>query len=116
MSNGKVTISFDGINLDPCLKHGLEFTGNAICPHCKVPYSFCIHVNKKEKKEKFTETIVDGKPVTTLAPDNYDVSIEFVKRQKALEDPDSSQEPEKEDLEPCNPCNRCTPNCPKLGY
>ena len=117
MSNGEVTISFDGINLDNCLMQGLELTGNAICPHCKLPYTFRIQLNKKEQENKYTETMVEGKPVTKRVPDNYDVSIEFVRRQQETADVSApAAAPEDPDMEPCQPCNRCTQNCPKLGY
>ena len=115
MANGEVTISFDGINLDPCLKQGLELTGHAICPHCKLPYTYRIHVNRKDKMGKFTETMVDDKPVTALVPDNYDVIIEFASHKCTPEVQNASPEPEESDG-PCQPCNRCTARCPKLGY
>jgi hypothetical protein len=92
MANGEVTITFDGVDLDHCIKQGLEVQGQAKCPHCKQGYSFQIHLNLKEKPQKFTETEINGKMVTTRVPDSYDVSIEFTKVKEPIKEGDLSAE------------------------
>jgi phage FluMu protein Com len=100
MANGEVAITFDGVDLDHCIKQGLEVQGQAKCPHCKQIYSFQIHLNLKEKTQKYTETEIDGKMVTTLVPDSYNVSIEFSKVKGPLKAIDLLAEEEKSKKKP----------------
>ena len=116
MANGQAKITFDGVNLDSCIQQGLELTGYARCPYCKQIYSFQIHLKTKKKEHRYVEKKINGKAVTILTPDNYDVSIEFSKRSDFLKIADFSDEPdESEVLAPCVPCSRCTPRCERLG-
>lgn len=116
MANGQATITFDGVNLDNCIKQGLELTGHAKCPNCKQIYSFQIHLNLQEKLHKYIETIKEGDTVTALAADTYDVSIKFSGNRNLLERSDFSGELEEPEVEPpCVPCSRCTPRCERLG-
>ena len=115
MVNGHATITFDGVNLDNCIKQGLELTGYAKCPNCKQRYTFQIHLKTQIKLHKYADTIINGETVTTLVPDTYDISIEFSNRRDLAEGPDFSGEPEEPEVEPpCVPCSRCTPNCIRL--
>ena len=116
MANGEATVSFDGINLDNCIEQGLELIGYAKCPHCRQVYTYRIHLSKKDKKKKYTETLIDGKSVTTLVPDSYETAIEFAKYEGDINVPDLSTASEDEDNKPCEPCSQCTRNCKKLGY
>lgn len=115
MANGEVTISFDGVNLDNCILQGLEFTGYAKCKYCKQLYAFRIHLDKKRRIRKFTETTINGEPATAMVPDDYNVAIEFSGDLDAADVSDISVEPDDAEVEyQCVPCSRCTPNCKKL--
>lgn len=120
MANGQATITFDGIDLDNCIKQGLEFTGYAKCPNCKQIYSFQISLKTQKKKSKYIDTEINGKTVTVLAPDHYDVSIEFSRNRDLPEDeelPVLLDEPDEPGVKaPCIPCSRCTPNCQRLNF
>ncbi|MBN1382129.1 MAG: hypothetical protein JXA41_10665 [Deltaproteobacteria bacterium] len=116
MANGKATITFDEVDLDNCIKQGLELIGSAKCKNCKQKYSFRIHLNLQKKKHKYEDVVIKGKTVTVLVPDTYNVSIEFSGNHDLTEGLDllEDDEEEAEALKPCVPCSRCTPNCPRL--
>lgn len=115
MANGDVTITFDGVDLDHCIKQGLEIQGQAKCPHCKQNYSFQIHLDLKEKPQKFTETEINGKMVTIRVPDSYNVSIEFSKVKESTKESDlSAEEEEPPKKEKCVPCSMCTVGCDRI--
>jgi hypothetical protein len=116
MANGQATVTFTEVNLDNCIKQGLEFTGYARCPNCKQKYSFQVHLKTKKKKHKYAETAINGKTVTVLAPETYDISIEFSGSRPFFELSNFSEDPEKSEIElPCVPCSGCTPRCEKLN-
>ena len=115
MANGEVTITFDGVDLDNCIKQGLEVQGQAKCPHCKQIYSFQIHLDLKEKLQKFIETENDGKSVTTRVPDSYNVSIEFSKVKESIKESDFlAEENNSKKKEKCVPCSMCTVGCDRI--
>ncbi|MBN1664121.1 MAG: hypothetical protein JW943_11020 [Deltaproteobacteria bacterium] len=115
MENGLASITFNKVDLDNCIKQGLELTGYAKCPNCKQLYSYKIHLKTKKKLHKYIDTEIDGKTVTTLAPDQYDISIEFTGIHELPKELSFLVEPEEPDVKgPCNPCSRCTPNCERL--
>jgi len=107
MVNGKVAVSFDGIDLDDCIKKGLEFTGFSKCEHCNQIYYFQIHINKKVQLPN-SSTKRKSKNMNS-----YNVSIDFSgnsnTKMTELEGEPADSEGE------CVPCNGCTPNCPKKG-
>jgi hypothetical protein len=116
MANGQAKIAFDGVNLDSCIKQGLELTGYARCPYCKQIYTFQIHLKTKKKLQRYAEKTIDGKTVTVLAPDNYDVSIEFSGSRNLPKAAAFLSEPDEPGVKaPCVPCSRCTPRCERLG-
>ena len=115
MANGEVTITFDGVNLDNCIKQGLEITGRANCPNCKQIYTFQIQLSVRDKIHKYIDTEMNGKTITTPVPDSYDVSIEFAKPREPQKKSDFSHEIENaDDKEKCDPCSGCTPGCERL--
>lgn len=115
MANGEATVTFEGVNLDYCIKHGLEFTGFAKCPNCKQIYTFEIRLDTKDKPSKFMEIEKDGKTATVPVPDSYSVVINFsLNRDLIKESALARKEKKAEREEPCVPCSHCTPNCPKL--
>ena len=116
MANGRATITFDGINLDNCIKQGLVLTGYAKCPFCKQIYTFQIHLNKKEKLHKYIERRINEDTVTVPVVDTYNVSIEFSANQDLPDILTLLGQPEESDTKkPCVPCSRCTPRCERLG-
>ena len=116
MANGQVTITFDGINLDSCIKQGLALTGHARCPYCKQIYTFKIHLKTKQKLHRYAETEINGETVTVSVPDTYDASIEFSKRPDSIKASNFLDEPDEPGVKaPCVPCSRCTPRCERLG-
>ena len=115
MANGDATITFDGVDLDHCIKQGLEIQGHAKCPNCKQIYSFQIHLNLKEKLQNFIEKKINGEIVTERVTDSYEVAIEFSKVNepiKAIDLLKEFEEPKKK--EKCEPCSGCTINCDRL--
>ena len=113
MANGQATITFDGVNLDNCIEQRLEFTGYAKCPNCKQIYTFQIHLNAKEKLNKYVETRINEETVTVFVPDTYDVAIEFSRGSSVSDILKLLTEPEVN--KPCVPCSGCTPRCERLG-
>jgi dihydrodipicolinate reductase len=111
MANGQVAVTFDGVNLDNCIKQGLELSGFAKCPYCKQIFTFQINLHRQAKLPKYPETRLDRE-----IEDNYDVSIDFSRDRGLMEALDFLGEPEKKQVEPpCIPCNGCTPNCERLA-
>jgi hypothetical protein len=116
MANGQATINFEGVNLDPCIKQGLELFGTAKCPNCKQTYAFQIKLNLRQQAEKYTDVLINGETVTIPVPESYEVSINFSDPRTLTEAVPPSPEPENQEEDgPCVPCSRCTPNCEKLG-
>jgi hypothetical protein len=114
-ANGQATVVFDGVDLDNCIKQGLELTGYARCPNCKQTYTFQIRLNLQEKLHRYVDTVINGETVTALAADAYDVSIEFSKRRDLPNIPILLDEPEVPGVKAkCIPCSGCTPNCERL--
>jgi hypothetical protein len=116
MANGEVTITFDGVNLAPCIKQGLEIYGTTKCLNCKQSYRFRLHIDVKNKQNKYVDKEVNGEVVTMLVPDTYDVSIKFVRPHGPVDETGSVDGPSENpgEKEKCVPCNGCTPNCDRL--
>lgn len=106
MVNGQVAVSFDGIDLEDCIKEGLEFNGYAKCSHCNQIYYFQIHVAKNIQLPAYP-----GKRKSKKMND-YEVSIDFSGNSN-IKIPEVEGEPSESNEEECVPCNGCTPNCPK---
>jgi hypothetical protein len=107
MVNGKVAVSFDGIDLDDCIKEGLEFTGYSKCHHCNQIYYFQIHISKKVQLPTSSTKRKSSKI------NDYNVSIDFSGKSN-IKMPELEGEPADSEGE-CVPCNGCTPNCTKKG-
>ncbi len=110
MANGQVAVTFDGVNLDNCIKQGLKLTGYAKCPYCKQIFTYQLHLHKN------VNTRIAGETVTSTVDDGYDISIDFSGDCDPLEVLYFLGEPDKKQVDlPCVPCNGCTPNCERLA-
>jgi hypothetical protein len=115
MAKGRAIITFEGIDLDNCIKQGLAFTGYAKCPNCKQTYAFQIRLKTREKRQKYADAQINGQTVTVPLPDAYDVSIKFSGNVDPSQLSGLPPEPELPEVDPpCDPCSRCTPRCAKL--
>jgi hypothetical protein len=109
MANGQVAVTFDGVNLDNCIKQGLELTGFAKCPYCKQIFTYKIHIDRKIELPRYPETRTREQMVS------YDVSLDFSGDSDVTKILDFLGEPGKPKIDPpCVPCNGCTPNCERL--
>jgi hypothetical protein len=107
MANGNVRVLFDGINLDNCIKVGLELTGTTNCTHCKQPFSFEVRLQKRTRSPGNVDS------PTSEADNDYDVCLFFSRN---LDMPKATElTSNKDDDGPCVPCNGCTMNCKKLA-
>jgi len=109
MANANVRVIFDGINLDNCIREGLQFTGTTICQYCKQPYSFEARLQKKARPS--------GNGSFPPADENeYEICFYFSKTGAAINTPVTAAKTDSPDDDgPCVPCSGCTMNCKKLA-
>lgn len=95
-ANGRVTVSFDGVNLDNCIKQGMQITGLTRCPYCKQKFVFELHLHLDD----------DGA---------YNFSVAFSTPREGVAALGKTPEETLEEVDaPCVPCKGCVSNCPKL--